>query len=135
MSEANKQLVRDMWSALGEGNTGKLREVYDENVVYHGSGGEERKGREAAIEFAQTYLTAFPDMKTSVEQIVAEGDFVVARVNPTGTNTGEFMGMAPTGKAVDLKWVMNMVRISNGKVVEEWEIFDQADFMKQLGMA
>ena len=45
------------------------------------------------------------------------------------------MRMGPTGKKVDLKGVLNMMRIRNGKVVEEWEIFDEMLFMKQLGMA
>jgi predicted ester cyclase len=86
------------------------------------------------VEFARGYKVAFPDMRADVEQLVAEGDFVVSRTRPSGTNTGEMMGMPATGKKVDVRWVMNMVRINNGHIVEEWEIFDQMDFMKQLGM-
>jgi steroid delta-isomerase-like uncharacterized protein len=135
VSEQNKQIVRDLWGCLSSGDFDKMGQLYDENVQYHGSGGEERRGRAAAVEFAKTYKVAFPDMKANVEQLIAEGDYVVSRVNPSGTNTGEMMGMPPTGKTVDLKWVMNMVRIHNGKIVEEWEVFDSADFMRQLGMA
>jgi len=132
--EDNKQLVRDFWGTLSSGDFAKMASIYDENVVYHGIGGEERRGRQAAVAFAKGYKDAFPDMKADVEQLVAEGDFVVSRVRPTGTHTGELMGMAPTGKKIDLRWIMNMVRVSNGKIAEEWEIWDSADFMRQLGV-
>ena len=111
MSEQNKQLIRELWGAVPTRDFAKIASVYDDNVVYHGPGGEERTGRQAAVDVARMHMNAFPDLK------------------------GELMGMAPTGKKLDLKWVMHMVRIQNGKVVEEWEIFDQMDFMKQLGMA
>ena len=135
MSEQNKQLVRDLWGALATGDFNRMASFYHENVVYHGSGGDERRGRNAAVDLARMYKNAFPDMKAEVEQLVAEGDFVVSRVRPHGTHKGDLMGMAPTGKKIDIRWVMNMARIENGKVVEEWEVFDQMDFMKQLGKA
>src|SRR5438105_5220976 len=133
MSEANKQLVRELWAASPTGDFDKMAGLYDEHVLYHGSGGNERRGRDAAIDFARGFKTAFPDMTVEIEQLVAEGEFVVSRVRGSGTHTGELMGMPPTGKKVDVRWVMNMVRIVNGKVAEEWEIFDQMDFMNQLG--
>ena len=134
MSEANKQVVRDLWGCLTSGDFEKMAGIYHPDVAYHGSGGEERRGVASVVDFARTYKVAFPDMTADVEQLVAEGDFVVSRTRPSGTNTGSMMGMAPTGKRVDLKWVMNMVRISGGQIVEEWEIFDQMDFAKQMGM-
>jgi predicted ester cyclase len=96
-------------------------------VTYHGPAGEERKGRNAAIDVARTFRSAFPDVTIQLEQLVGEGDFVVSRVRLSGTHKGEFNGIAPTGKKIDLKWVMNMVCIKNGKVIEEWEMYDQLD--------
>ncbi len=133
-TEQNRQLVRELWGSLASGDFAKMASLYDENVAYHGAGGEERRGRAAAVDFAKSYRAAFPDMKAEVEQLVAEGDFVVSRVRPSGTHTGDLMGMPPTGKKVDLRWVMNMVRVVDGKVAEEWEVFDQLDFMRQLGV-
>jgi predicted ester cyclase len=135
MSEQNKQLVRDLWGCLSSGDFEKMARIYHPDVAYHGSGGEERRGAGSVVDFARGYKVAFPDMTADVEQLVAEGDFVVSRTRPSGTNTGEMMGMAPTGKRVDLKWIMNMVRIVDGRIVEEWEVFDQMDFAKQMGMA
>ena len=134
-TEDNKRVAREVWGALSSGDFAKMASLYHADVAYHGAGGEERRGRDAAIDLARMYKTAFSDMKADVEQLVAEGDFVVSRVRPSGTHTGDLMGMAPTGKKIDLRWVMNMVRVVDGKVAEEWEIWDNADLMRQLGVS
>ena len=132
MSEANKQLVREKWEAFSRHDIEKLSGVYDENVVYYSSGGDVRRGRESVIDLVQTFFGAFSDLDADIEQVVAEGDFVVCRLRIHGTNTGELMGTPATGRRLDLRWVMNMVRIESGRVIEEWEVFDQADFGRQV---
>lgn len=134
-SERNKEVVRMLWNAAQASDYSKIETIYDENVTYHGPAGEERKGRNAAIDVARTFRSAFPDVTIQLEQLVGEGDFVVSRVRLSGTHKGEFNGIAPTGKKIDLKWVMNMVCIKNGKVIEEWEMYDELDLMRQLGIA
>jgi predicted ester cyclase len=104
------------------------------DVAFHGSGDEERRGRQAAVDFAAAHKEAFPDYVGFVEQVVADGDFAVSRVRAFGTNTGRIMGMPPTGRRVEVRWVMSMVRVRDGQVVEEWEVFDQFDYMRQLGI-
>jgi steroid delta-isomerase-like uncharacterized protein len=131
--EENKVLARRQWEAMGTGNLDLMAQGYDDNVVYHGGAGEERRGKAAAMELANMYHTAFPDVRVTIEDVIAEGDKVLTRVRPQGTHTGELMGMPATGKKIDIQWVMNIVRIANGKIVEEWEIFNQMDLMRQLG--
>jgi steroid delta-isomerase-like uncharacterized protein len=131
--EENKKLARRQWEALGAGNFDLMGQGYDDNVLYHGGAGEERRGKAAALDLAKMYRTAFPDVRVTIEDMIAEGDRVFTRVRPQATHTGELMGMPPTGKKIDLQWVMNVVRIANGKIVEEWEIFNQMDLMRQLG--
>jgi steroid delta-isomerase-like uncharacterized protein len=133
-AEDNKKLVRDAWAAFAARDIAKMVSFYAPDAAYHGAGGEERRGRDSLREFAGAYSTAFPDMRIDVEHQVAEGDYVVSRVRPHGTNTGELMGMPATGKAVELRWVMQMCRIASGQIAEEWEIWDNADFMGQLGI-
>lgn len=135
MSEQNKQLVSEFWATASKNDVDGLAAFYRQDVAYHGTQGDERRGRAAALELARTYLSAFPDMHLEVEQLVAEGDCVAARVRATGTHTGELLGMAPTGRRVDLRWIMNMMRIADGRIVEEWEVWDQTDLMRQLGAA
>lgn len=131
--EANKALVMQGWEGAGSGDLAKLGEMYTDDVIYHGAAGEEIRGREAVVEMIGGYLTAFPDMTVTVEDIFGEGDRVFSRVRVTGTNTGELMGMPATGKPVDIRWMFNASRIADGKVAEEWEIFDRMDMMTQLG--
>ncbi len=131
--EANKAVVLKGWESAGMGNLDTLAAMYHDDVVYHGAAGEEIAGREAVIAMLSGYFTAFPDMNTHVEDVFGEGDRVFTRVRLEGTNTGELMGMPATGKRVEIRWVMNAARLEDGKVIEEWEIFDRMDMMAQLG--
>jgi len=131
--EANKALVMQGWEGAGSGDLDRLGEMYAEDIAYHGAAGEEIRGREAVLEMIGGYLSAFPDMTITVEDIFGEGDRVFSRVRMEGTNTGELMGMAATGKRIDVRWMMTAARFEDGKVAEEWEIFDRMDMMTQLG--
>ncbi len=131
--EANKAVVLKGWECAGRGDLDGVMTMYHENIVYHGSGGEEAKGKDAVKATLSGYLTAFPDIKTKVEDIFGEGDRVFSRVQVSGTNTGELMGMPATGKRLELRWIMNVSLFEDGKVIEEWEIFDGSDMMTQLG--
>lgn len=75
---------------------------------------------------------AFPDLHVTVEDMVAEGDKVVARVTMSGTHKGEFMGIAPTGKQITVG-IIEILRIAGGKVVEHWNVVDSLGMMQQLG--
>jgi predicted ester cyclase len=61
----------------------------------------------------------FPDLTIAVEDVMAEGDRVRARVTMRGTHSGEFQGIAPTGKRVEVR-AIDMFRIEHGKIVEHW---------------
>jgi C-1 hydroxylase len=74
---------------------------------------------------------SFPDWHETIEDIIAEGDKVWVRVKATGTITGEYRGLPPTGKKVTYEAV-DIYRIANGKLVEYWGVSD-TDFLKQLG--
>ena len=76
---------------------------------------------------------AFPDLHETIEDIIAEGDKVWVRITFTGTNTGDWLGFAPTGKKVTSKNV-DTYRIVNGKLAEYWNVTDASDFNKQLGI-
>ena len=90
-------------------------------------------GVEGAKQAIGIYRTAFPDLKVTVEDIIAEGDKVSCRFTITGTHKGGLMGIAPTGKQVRLAG-MEVHRIVDGKAVEHWESFDQLGMMHQLGV-
>jgi predicted ester cyclase len=75
----------------------------------------------------------FPDVQTTILDTIAEGDKVVFRASTEGTHTGPFMGIPPTGKRA--KWTfVDIMRIADGKLVEEWVETDMMSLMQQLGM-
>ena len=78
-------------------------------------------------------MGAFPDLRVKVEDLIAEGDKIVGRVTLTGTHQGELMGIPATGKKVSFSEIL-IVRISNGKAVEQWEVADTMSRMQQLGV-
>lgn len=80
------------------------------------------------------YHAAFPDSKTTVLNMVAEGDKVMVHSRYTGTNTGEFMGMPATNKPVSIEQV-DIIRFdATGKGVEHWAVIDQLTMLQQLGV-
>ena len=131
--EDNKKMAIASWQAVANGDWASIERVYDPNVAYHGTGPTELKGSAATIEMIKGYKAAFPDLSFKVEHCFGEGDMVVSRVVVSGTNTGEMFGAPATGKKISMP-LTTIVRIVDGKVAEEWEIWDNADFMRQLGV-
>ena len=83
---------------------------------------------------AGTFKSAFPDIRISVEDQIAEGDMVVSRVLLKGTNTGSFMGAPPTNKQIVMPGI-RIDRMEGGRIVEHWAVADQMSMLQQLGMA
>jgi steroid delta-isomerase-like uncharacterized protein len=81
---------------------------------------------------AKVFYGAFPDIKQTVEAVVADENMAALRFSATATHTGELMGMPPTGKPINISG-MCMFRITDGKVTEWAEVFDQMTLMQQIG--
>jgi steroid delta-isomerase-like uncharacterized protein len=79
------------------------------------------------------FMNAFPDSRVTIDDMIAEGDQVVTKKTFRGTHEGEFAGIPPTGKTVELQFV-DIMRVHNGKIVEHWNCIDQLSFMQQLGV-
>jgi predicted ester cyclase len=78
------------------------------------------------------YRNAFPDLRITIDEQIAEGESVVTRWTATGTHEGELMGMAATGKQATTAGI-NVNRVSGGKLVEGWGLFDQLGLLQQIG--
>ena len=130
--EGNKEVIRKGWESYAKGDLDGIATMYHDDVVFHGAADEEIQGRDALIAWDNDYLMAFPDIEAHVEDQIAEGDRVFSRVRTVGTNTGPLMGKAPTGNRVELR-LMTVHRFRDGRVAEEWAVFDRLDMMTQLG--
>jgi predicted ester cyclase len=121
MPEENKAIARRVYEIISTGNFGRASEIVDQDAPDN----ELRPGDPPAklIEtFEQTFAEAregFPDLSVVVEDVMTEGNWVTARVTMRGTHRGEFQGIAPTGKRVEVR-AIDMFRIREGKIVEHW---------------
>ena len=85
-------------------------------------------------QIAADFRAAFPDLSWTVEQLVAEGDYVVGRWTAEGTHTGPWGAIAPTGRAVRFSGV-NILRFENSRVAEIWNYRDDLGLMQQIGVS
>ena len=133
MSEENKALVeRFVGEAFNRGNLGIADEVYATRFFSHGTP-EGEGGPEYVKQFVNMYRVAFPNGRAVIEDMIAEGDEVAYRWTYRGTHQGELMGIPPTGKEVTITGI-TINRFADGKIVEEWNNFDQLGMMQQLGV-
>jgi predicted ester cyclase len=79
------------------------------------------------------FFTAFPDIHFVAEDCIAKGDLVVQRLTSKGTHKGEFMGIPPTGKSLTVT-AIEIFRIAEDKIVEQWVEADYLGLMQQLGV-
>jgi predicted ester cyclase len=134
-TEQNKALVRQLVEeVINQGNISMIDEFLIPDFVEH----EELPpgippGREAPKVLFTMLRSAFPDLKATIEHLIAEGDEVVLHMTWTGTHEGEFMGIPPTGKRISIN-VIDILGIAEGKFVEHWGVMDSMAMMHQLGV-
>jgi steroid delta-isomerase-like uncharacterized protein len=132
-TEGNKALVRRTYDVINKRNLKAIDELVDPNYVGHIPAFPPVQGIEGLQQVFSTYLTAFPDMMATIEDLIAEGDKVAARLTFRGTHTGPMMGIPSTSKQVTIL-AMNIFRVANGKLVEQWVNSDDLGLMQQLGV-
>ncbi len=131
-AEENKAIFRRYIEEIGnQGNLELADELFARYVSHQPDGSTLQRGPEDVKRFQAAQHEAFPDMRVSIEDQIAEGDKVVTRVTVRGTHQGAFRGMAPTGKEVEIKGIAIFRFSPEGKVVETWESFDELSMMRQ----
>ena len=132
--EANKITVRRLYDeVMSQGKLALVDQICtpDHDYFTPGVPGGVR-GRESLKDLIEAYRRAFPDLTFTVEDLVAEGDRVVARYSGQGTQRGELMGISPTGKHVTLTGIA-VRRFVNGRIDETREEYDALGLLYQLG--
>ena len=136
--EENKKIAL-RFATEGWGTMTHWRQVWDElvspNVVHHfNSSSKPIIGLEANKEFNLTLFEGFPDIKQTIEDIVAEENTVVYRTTIEGTHTGEFLGIPPSNKSAKIN-DFTLLKIANSQIVEWWYECNLLELMTQLGLA
>lgn len=131
-TETNKAIVRRYFEQVfNEGRRELAEEFLAENIELHGTG--LAPGLEVVKQWLNMFAAAFPDGQMTIEDVVAEGDRVVARNILNGTHQGEMQGIPATGKAVSVPSI-TIFRLDNGKIAEGWLVSDNLGMMQQLGV-
>jgi steroid delta-isomerase-like uncharacterized protein len=129
----NKALLRRFYEELWrQGDLGAIPELVAEDFVDHHPLRGAPPGREGLAALVTTWRTAFPDMRETCEDLISEGDKVVGRFTMRGTQSGEFMGIPPTGRSVTMSGI-DIVRVAGGRIVEFWYGEHLLELMQQLG--
>jgi steroid delta-isomerase-like uncharacterized protein len=132
-TEENKDLAQRSWEIANQHNSDLIEEFYAPNLVWH-EPDQDVQGYEQAKQFTSTLFTAFPDLTISVEDIIGEGDQAVSRYTVRGTHQGETEEFGPaTGRQMEVKGI-TIHRFEDGKIVEEWEAYDNLSVLQQLGL-
>jgi predicted ester cyclase len=130
-TEDNKALVRRLYAeVMGKGNMTEADELLSTQYVEHLPA--PTPGREGLKQLVMMVRSAFPDIHNTVEDAVAEGDRVAVRIGVRGTHQNAFLGIPPSGKAVE--WgEIHIYRVVGGKIVEHWGEADQLGLVQQIG--
>jgi predicted ester cyclase len=132
--EGNKQSARRMLEIVNTGDLGLLDELLAPDYVEHAPPPGVSPDREGFKALIPVLRAAFPDLRYTIEDELAEGDRVAQRVIGRGTMQGEFMGMQPTGKTAEWQ-EMHLLRFDGqGKLAEHWQTSDELGMMMQLGL-
>ena len=132
MSEQNKAVFEKLMSALNAKDIDAMESLVADNFVDNDAMPGMAPGKEGMVDMMRMYVGAFPDLNVVVDQWVAEGDLVVGVMTTTATQTGEFMGMPPSGKKFSVREI-HMVRVAHGKMAEHWGVQNELSMMQQLG--
>ena len=132
-AEENKKIVRRYQEIYNSNNLDALDEVVSEDLLTPKMMPGIPAGIEGARAAHRIMLAGFPDYQTIIDDLFAEGDKVAARISMSGTNTGSFMGIPPTGRHVSFSGIY-IARIADGKIVEHWGEEDGVSLLQQLGV-
>jgi len=134
MSKAT-DTMRQYLDAFSRQDLDGIRRLFHPKYSYTGGDGQRLEGPEAGVAVSQTYFAAFPDLTLEVQRMHAAGeDVAVTELVARGTHRGALMGIAPTGRKVEIP-VCNVVEVQDGKILAEREYFDTGLLLQQLGVA
>ena len=134
--ENNKALTRRFYDeVINQGNLDLIDELVSEDFVEHEEfPGLPTTGPAAPKAALGMFMAAFPDLRFTPDEMIAEGDKVVVQATMSGTHKGEFMGIPPTNKSFKVH-AIDIVEIHDGKATAHWGLVDQGGMMEQLGLA
>ncbi|MEX2425853.1 MAG: ester cyclase [Thermomicrobiaceae bacterium] len=134
MSDPRASVIQMIQQGWNRGDTTVFTDSIADAVTFHYAGTPRAVTQEQMSAIVLQWRAAFPDLNMSIDEIIAEGDIIAARLTMSGTHQGEWTGTAPTGRSFTMALTM-FFRFEHGKMVELWESDDQLGFREQLGIS
>ena len=130
----NKALIRRIFEEIiNQKRVDVIDELFDENFVDHGPGGQDLHGREEFRSVIRMWLASVPDVRCEVSHVIEEDDTLGWVVRTTGTHTGDALGFPATGKQIDTLSA-NIGVVRNGRAVEHWSEQGMLAMLQQVGV-
>lgn len=132
LESRHKNLVRRVYSEVWtQADFSQVANFIAPEMTYHIRGKSIQLGPESLIEIVSRWKSAFPDIRFEVEELIAEGDKVAARIKYTGTQLGAWKDIPPTGLKVEVREMM-FFRFRDEQIIEVWEVTDEFSQREQL---
>ena len=131
--EKNKEIISRLFEIVRSHDLSALEDVCDESIVYR-SPEVEVQGLDAYRETIREMIETFPDLNPELQEMIGEGDQVSSIHIARGTHEGDYDGIAPTGRRMELV-VSDHFTLRGGKVIEHQEFNDVLTIFRQLGVA
>ena len=129
----NASIVRRWFAEYNRGNLAVAGELVAPDLINHDAPPDLPPGREGYLRYIADVRAGLPDLRVTIEDLLADGDRVAVRLTLRGTHRGDLSGLAPTGKQVTLPQ-LNLFRLAGGRIVERWAIHDSLALLQQLGV-
>jgi steroid delta-isomerase-like uncharacterized protein len=126
------EIHRQMADAWNRRDMNIFKALLHPEYTYTGGDGREMAGPEAGLNMAQMFALAFPDGRLEVQRVYTQGNTAIAEMVGRGTHRGKLMGVAPTGREVEIL-ICNVVELRDGKIYREREYMDMLTLMSQIG--
>jgi steroid delta-isomerase-like uncharacterized protein len=133
--EANELLLRRFYDeTVNQRRLDMVDEIVAPDFLYHAAADPEPfRGPEGFRRFFERAFATFPDLRVTVEDVVAAPDKIAARVTLVGTHLGEFQGIPPSGNQVSMNEIV-LGHLEDGKFTEVWQQFDSVGGLQQMGV-
>jgi steroid delta-isomerase-like uncharacterized protein len=132
--EANKELVQRFTDVCNEADWDALSPLVAEDFKRHSAAtGADISSLDEYIGLQKTFMATFPDQKITLDQLLAEGEFVATRATYSGTHSGAMGESQAAGKSASIPFLA-VFRVESGKLAEMWVEWDNLAMLSQLGL-
>jgi steroid delta-isomerase-like uncharacterized protein len=132
LAEQNKQIIKQFYEEMDSQDLADWEKLTAPGYLLHMPGTPGPMNIEAAKDLFKMFFAAFPDIRHAVQEVLADGDRLAARLTVSGTHKGDLMGIPATGRSIQME-AINTYHVSGGKIAEHWIVADMMVMMKQLG--